>query len=655
MTGPIAVAWALLVLVGGAPLILGAGLISRRLASGLAQLLALVAAGLGVVAVMGAHGAYTLPVLRTTPPDTPTYLPLFPARLATTSLVATIAATVLLVVLAVQVFAASYLDDDDRRPAFQATVSLFAGAMLLLVVSRDLVLTLVGWEVMGWCSYLLIGHWSRKAAARRAAYKAFLVTRLADAAFVIGIVALIAIAGSSDYGAVVQHADGSRATDVAMTALVIGVLGKSAQIPFQDWLIDAMEGPTPASALIHAATMVAAGTWVLTRLAAALHAATVASWVLACATAATMTYAAFTAFLQTDVKRILAWSTISQVGVMLSPLAVAATAVDGQGAAAGHLFSHAIFKALLFLTVGWLSVLAGSTANRDLSGVGATSLFAKAVWGLGLVSLAGVPFTVGGLSKEHVIAVASWTDGDGPGLRQGMVTAALLVTVAMTAAYATRAYLVVARPRTVSFTREVAVETATGVTGAGVTGAGATGAGVTGAGVTGAGVTGAGVTGAGAGHGHRSVGLLARATLAALAVATLAGGLVFFVSPLDPGHLDVPLLGLSVVLIAVGVLVGVRLRPDDARDPAPLMTRASNGWGADAAYVGVVARPVLALARAVAYVDREIIETYVRAPGWVARLGGRAGVRSHAGERLSTDLVWVVLGLLVMAGVTLWG
>ncbi|CCI54921.1 NADH-quinone oxidoreductase subunit 5 family protein [Nostocoides jenkinsii] len=610
MTGPIAVAWALLVLVGGAPLILGAGLVSRRLASGLAQLLALVAAGLGVVAVMGAHGAYTLPVLRTAPPGASTYLPLFPARLATTSLVATIAATVLLVVLAVQVFAASYLDDDDRRPAFQATVSLFAGAMLLLVVSRDLVLTLVGWEVMGWCSYLLIGHWSRKAAARRAAYKAFLVTRLADAAFVIGIVALIAIAGSSDYGAVVQHADGSRATDVAMTALVIGVLGKSAQIPFQDWLIDAMEGPTPASALIHAATMVAAGTWVLTRLAAALHSATVASWVLACATAATMSYAAFTAFLQTDVKRILAWSTISQVGVMLSPLAVAETAVDGQGAAAGHLFSHAIFKALLFLTVGWLAVLAGSTAARDLSGVGATSIFATAVWGLGLVSLAGVPFTVGGLSKEHVIAVAAWTDGDGPGLRQGMVTAALLVTVAMTAAYATRAFLIVARPRT--------------------------------------------VPGAEAGPAPRT-GLLARATLVALAVATLAGGLVFLVSPLDPGHLDLPLLGVSVVLIATGVLVGLRLRPDDAADPAPLMTRASRGWGADAAYVAVVAKPVLALARVVAYVDREIIESYVRAPGWVVSLGGRTGVRAHAPERVSTDLLWVVLGLLVMAGVALWG
>ena len=609
MTGPIAVAWALLVLVGGAPLILGAGLVSRRLASGLAQLLALVAAGLGVVAVMGAHGAYTLPVLRTAPPGASTYLPLFPARLATTSLVATIAATVLLVVLAVQVFAASYLDDDDRRPAFQATVSLFAGAMLLLVVSRDLVLTLVGWEVMGWCSYLLIGHWSRKAAARRAAYKAFLVTRLADAAFVIGIVALIAIAGSSDYGAVVQHADGSRATDVAMTALVIGVLGKSAQIPFQDWLIDAMEGPTPASALIHAATMVAAGTWVLTRLAAALHSATVASWVLAVATAATMIYAAFTAFLQTDVKRILAWSTVSQVAVMLSPLAVAATAIDGQGAAAGHLFSHAIFKALLFLTVGWLAVLAGSTAARDLSGVGASSPFAKAVWGLGLLSLAGVPFTVGGLSKEHVIAVAAWTDGDGPGLRQGMVTAALLVTVAMTAAYATRAYLIVARPRT--------------------------------------------VPGAEAGPAPRT-GLLARATLVALAVATLAGGLVFLVSPLDPGHLDLPLLGVSVVLIATGVLVGLRLRPDDAADPAPLMTRASRGWGGRG-HVGGVARPVLALARVVAYVDREIIESYVRAPGWVVSLGGRAGVRGHAPERVSTDLLWVVLGLLVMAGVALWG
>ncbi|GAA1781437.1 NADH-quinone oxidoreductase subunit L [Nostocoides veronense] len=635
MTAPHLLALALLVLAAGAPAVLAAGLASRRVASGLAQVVALAAAGLGVAALWGAHGAYALPVLRTSDPRLSDELTLFPARIATGPVVVTIAATVLLVVLAVQVFAGWYLHDDDRQPAFAATVSLFAAAMLLLVVSRDLILTLIGWEVMGWCSYLLIGHWSRKGSARRAAYKAFLVTRLADAAFVIGIVALIALAGSSDLEQVLgASSDLSRVTssvagacpdtgsclgpntaliNLAMTALVIGVLGKSAQIPFQDWLIDAMEGPTPASALIHAATMVAAGTWVLTALHPVLFEAPVALWVLAVATAATMIYAAFTAFFQTDVKRILAWSTISQVAVMLSPLAVAATVDDGSAAAAGHLFSHAIFKALLFLTVGWLAVLAGSTAARDLDGIGADSTFAKAVWGLGLISLAGVPLTVGGISKEHVIDVAAWIGGDGPGLRQGIVTVALLVTVAMTAAYATRAYEIVAGRRAGSAARPSAPQA----------------------------------------PGHRDAGPLVKLTLAALAAATLAGGLVFLLGPLDPGHVSVGLLALSVLLIGTGVVVGWYLRPDDSRPPARLMTLASNGFGA--AYLKVVAVPVLALARLAAFVDREVVETYVRAPGWVASLTGRGADWSHAKERVSTDLVWVVLGLLAVAGVALWG
>ena len=197
---------------------------------------------------------------------------------------------VALVALAVQVYSTWYLATDDRYPRFAATVSLFTAAMLLVVHSGDLVLTVVGWEVMGWCSYLLIGHWSRRHSARRAAHKAFLVTRLADIGFVLGVVGLAAGAGTTSLGGCragvgparracidTQVASGlpvgealtaCAAPDgtlraVLLTLVVIGVLGKSAQLPFQDWLADAMEGPTPASALIHAATMVAAGTVVL--------------------------------------------------------------------------------------------------------------------------------------------------------------------------------------------------------------------------------------------------------------------------------------------------------------------------------------------------------------------------------------------------------
>ena len=198
-------------------------------------------------------------------------------QLQATAATAIIALVVAVVGWAVQVFAGWYLRDDDRYGIFAATVSLFTAAMLLVVQSADLVLTLVGWEVMGWCSYLLIGHWSRKESARRAALKAFLVTRLADVGFVLGVVILAAGAGSHGIPAGARRRGprtglprrGSlrrRRTPpcctAAMVLLVIGVLGKSGMVPFHDWLPDAMEGPTPASALIHAATMVAAGTFV---------------------------------------------------------------------------------------------------------------------------------------------------------------------------------------------------------------------------------------------------------------------------------------------------------------------------------------------------------------------------------------------------------
>ena len=200
-----------------------------------------------------------------------------PARCSSRSTLVTdhsrvaVAFVVALVALAVQVYSTWYLETDDRYPRFAATVSLFTAAMLLVVVSGDLVLTVVGWEVMGWCSYLLIGHWSRRHSARRAAHKAFLVTRVADIGFVLGIIGLAAGAHSTSLGRGrrlapadrlhrqpglhrhparrgphrVQRPDATLRA-VFLTLVVIGVLGKSAQIPFQDWLADAMEGPTPA-------------------------------------------------------------------------------------------------------------------------------------------------------------------------------------------------------------------------------------------------------------------------------------------------------------------------------------------------------------------------------------------------------------------------
>jgi len=254
-----------------------AGLLLRRRRA----LSGLVAVGAGALVLVLAVVQITETAVQSTVVSTFGPLPVgelqVPLTLLADRTAALVALAVAVVGLAVQVFSIWYLRDDARYAVFAATVSLFLAAMLLLVQSGDLVLTLVGWEVMGWCSYLLIGHVSARESARRAAHKAFLVTRFADIGFVIGLVILAVGAGSTDIAAVVTHwAGGSGSTSAALVAsspaltaalvlLLVGIAGKSGLIPFHDWLPDAMEGPTPASALIHAATMVAAGTFVLAR------------------------------------------------------------------------------------------------------------------------------------------------------------------------------------------------------------------------------------------------------------------------------------------------------------------------------------------------------------------------------------------------------
>ncbi len=630
---------ALGLLLAGAPLTLLAGRVGRRAAAGFASMVTVLALAAGIAAQVAAPGSWRARVLVTDVPGLA-----IGNRLVGGGVVGAVALTVIGVTLAVQVFAAWYLADDDRYPRFAATVSLFAGAMLLLVVSRDLLLTLVGWEVMGWCSYLLIGHWSRRESARRAALKAFLVTRLADIGFVVGVVALIATFGTTDIGRMIrlgtncegvtaycQDLGPTPAVAFGLSALVIGVLGKSAQIPFQDWLVDAMEGPTPASALIHAATMVAAGTWVLAQFAPLLTYAALAHWVLAVSVSATMVFAGFTAFLQTDLKRLLAWSTISQIAVMLAPIAAApaAAAVANPSQAAAdasiaHLYAHAIFKALLFLTVGWLSVLAGGTSARALTGAGRRARLAHVAWALGLLSLAGVPLTVGGFSKEQVIHAATnaGIEGASPGLRQWIVTGALLLTVVFTAAYAARAFAVVSAPQ-----EGEAADAAHDATPA---------------------------SDAVPAHDATPASGPTRAVIALLALACLAGSLVFVTGPLRGGEFSLLVLGLTVGLLLVGGIVGWFLRPDDALEPSAWMRRASTGFGADRAYIALVATPVLALAHGVAYLDREIVDLYVRAAAGTARGFGAAGTRAHARERVGTNLVWVFVGLLALAGVALW-
>ena len=558
---------------------------------------------------------------------------LVPLDLVTDHSRVAVASVVALVALGVQIYSTWYLETDDRYPRFAATVSLFTAAMLLVVVSGDLVLTVVGWEVMGWCSFLLIGHWSRRHSARRAAHKAFLVTRVADIGFVLGIIGLATGAHTTNLGLVIASwarpsacidslvatgtplgealtscgAPNATLRAVFLTLVVIGVLGKSAQVPFQDWLADAMEGPTPASALIHAATMVAAGTVVLAGFFPLLSVSQTPRWVLGIAVSVTMLLAAVLAFAQSDLKRLLAWSTVSQVGVMLSALAAAPPAA-GPDAGLFHLWSHAIFKALLFLAIGWAAMGAGGTAAKALRGSALATPVLRVSFLFGLLSLAGVPLVVGGLSKEHVVAV-SWEGAveSGPGV---LVLLALIVTAAVTAAYCTRAYLILTahvRPSPDAAPVTLGVQAVLGVL----------------------------------------VGL------------SVVGGLVLLTDAFRVGQTSLVWILVTVLAIVVGVAVALRGGFD--RDPAEVLVprfipHADRGLGVDALYLRLVATPVLRLAGLVAYLDTEVIDAYVRGTAVAARAAGWAGNRAFRGERPSSAVGLVLAAVLVLgvAGVLAW-
>nr|WP_202881428.1 NADH-quinone oxidoreductase subunit L [Pedococcus badiiscoriae] len=586
-----------------------------------ASLLSVLAALLEVVAV---HGSTRVTVVHTMPGLDAGELRV-PLQLQATAATALIALVVAVVGWAVQAFAGWYLREDDRYGIFAATVSLFTAGMLLVVQSADLVLTLVGWEVMGWCSYLLIGHWSRKESARRAALKAFLVTRLADVGFVLGVVILAAGAGSTAYPQVLQVWAGSDCRDAglcaapnatlrtaAMVLLVIGVLGKSGMVPFHDWLPDAMEGPTPASALIHAATMVAAGTFVLAQLFDVLAVSDGARWLLALSAAVTMVYAAVLAFGQSDLKRLLAYSTLSQVALMLSALAVA-PAHEGPGAGVLHLYSHAFFKALLFLAIGWLSVTVGGTAAATMRGGLRGHLFIRPAMFVGLLALAGVPPLVGFVSKEHVLAAAGAGAADGQ-VRAWVVLVAGLLTVALTAAYCMRAWLVLDDLAAADIAR----------------------------------------------HEADTAGAPVRAAVTILAILTVVGGLVVLTPLLHlGGHVGWLMAVLSVLLlVGAGLAIRSLARGTDpaVRVVGARMSLFDNGFGVDRLYVHYVARPVVALAHLVVFLDREVVDAYVRGAAAAARLGGTGGQHAHRAERAASGLAWVVAGVVAvaLAGVVLW-
>jgi NADH-quinone oxidoreductase subunit L len=366
-------------------------------------------------------------------------------------LAALIAVLVGVVATAVQLYSVSYMAHEERYTSYSALISLFTGAMLVVVYSTDLLVLLVGWEVMGACSYFLIGHHWERPEARSASIKAFLVTKLGDAPFLLGILFLAHGAGTFRIQPIVQHAiqqGGHGYTAAGAILLIGGVMGKSAQIPLQTWLPDAMAGPTPISALIHAATMVAAGVYVVARLYPVFLVTTAALWILAISAALTAVTAALSAFAQRDLKRILAYSTVSQLALM-----VAALAAEGHDAAVFHLMSHGAFKALLFLGAGVLIHRAGT---GDIDELNTHDLRRKlpitfVTVTIGLAALAGVPPLSGFFSKESIAGAAYATAthsgptnsllGITPPSGIGwLVLVATLLTGFLTAAYAVRTW-----------------------------------------------------------------------------------------------------------------------------------------------------------------------------------------------------------------------
>lgn len=320
-----------------------------------------------------------------------------------------LAAIMLLVVTvvssAVHIYSMGYMHGDRRYERFYGTLSLFTAAMLTLVLADNYLLLLVAWEIMGLCSYLLIGHWFEDAWPRMASMKAFMTTRVGDVAMMIGIWLLFAQTGTFNIAAITQAAaSGSLSpaiTTIGALLLFGGAVGKSAQFPLHVWLPDAMAGPTPVSALIHAATMVAAGVYLVGRSYGIFMNSATALLVVAVIGGFTALFAATIATVMTDMKKVLAYSTISQLGYMMLGLGV-----GGFVAGLFHLVTHAFFKALLFLTAGSVSHGAGTLEIHQMGGLSKKMKTTFWTFTVGMLALAGIPPLAGFWSKDEILVDA---------------------------------------------------------------------------------------------------------------------------------------------------------------------------------------------------------------------------------------------------------
>ncbi len=335
---------------------------------------------------------------------------------------------VTIVATGVLVYSLGYLHRDDRRGWYFAVVSLFTSAMLALVLSGNLLLTFAMWEVMGLCSYLLIGFWHELEAPRKASQKAFLTTRIGDLGFLVALFAIFANTGSFDLAQVLQAAPGW-APGVALVValgLLWAAMGKSAQLPLHVWLPDAMAGPTPASALIHAATMVAAGVFVVARMLPVFELVPGVMSAMLVIGAVTALVGGLLAAVQHDVKKVAAYSTISQLGLMFVALGAGSAT-----AALFHLTTHAFFKSLIFLGSGVIIHSAHTQDMREMGGLAKHLPVTTVTFGIGCLALAGVPPLSGFFSKDEILAVLLHD-------QHYAIFAVVVLSSAITAYYVTR-------------------------------------------------------------------------------------------------------------------------------------------------------------------------------------------------------------------------
>ncbi|MEU6946768.1 NADH-quinone oxidoreductase subunit L [Streptomyces sp. NPDC046316] len=557
----------------------------------------------------------------------------------------------------VQIYSTGYLRDDPRYPSYAALVSLFTSAMLLVVYSGDLMVLLVGWEIMGICSYFLVGHYWETPEARAASLKAFLVTKLGDVPFLIGLFALATDAGTFRIDGILATVAAGGLDHPTLVALLLlaGVAGKSAQFPLHTWLPDAMAGPTPVSALIHAATMVAAGIYFVARLLPVFASSAAALTVLAVMAAVTMVGSALAALAQDDIKRVLAYSTIGQLGYMAGALAVA-----DRGAAVFHLISHGAFKALLFLAAGAIIHAAGTNSLSAMSRMsGLTKRVPDAYWTMtvALLALAALPPFAGFFSKEAVLVAAEHTAlGDrtvAPAGAGWTVLVAGLLTALLTAAYATRLWLLAFRGRGAEAPE----------------------------------------------HGRQPIAMTA--VLWVLAIPSLGFGLsVTYLDDWFDGNALTPtvttaVLGTGIAVIGAAVTYAVWRTlatkapareaavaahvahpdaeagqveaealhlPHPAEDPTdpgrallgPLHRPAAAGFHLDALYAAVFVRPALAAASLVRFLDRVVVDTYVRGAGtgtqwlgWLVRRAQTGNVQTYLSALLAGSVVLAIAAVLV--------